>query len=158
MKRRTPAGIWVLRAITATVAVVVILVAGTVAYSAYEDYTAVRAEFTAGTQQAVGRATIQGSSETVSINITIPNRGLYTLSVTVTCDYPTSNVVCQPSQVSVPAGQEGVLRFKMTVADVMQFEDSGSTRINGTVAVGMEPFVSLLIGTDFGGFVSTGGG
>jgi hypothetical protein len=158
MKRRTPAGIWVLRGITVTVAVVVILVAGTVAYSAYEDYTAVRSELTAGPQQAVGRAIIQGSSETVSINITVPNRGLYTLNVTVSCDYPTSNVVCQPSQVSVPAGQEGVLRFKMTVADVMQFEDSGSTKINGTVAVRMEPFVSLLIGTDFGEFVSTGGG
>lgn len=156
MKTKTPAGIWALRAVSVTVALVVILVIGTVAYSAYEDYTAVRSELAGGSQQALGRAVLQGPSETVSINITVPNRGLYTLNVTVTCEYPGSNVVCDPSEVSVPAGQQGVLRFRMTVADVSQFENSGNTRINGTVDISLEPFVSLSIGTDFGSFVSPG--
>jgi hypothetical protein len=157
LKRKTPAGVWALRAVTATIALVVILVLGSVAYSAYEDYTAVRSELVGGSQQAVGRAVLQGSSETISINITVPNRGLYTLNVTVSCSYPTSNVVCLPSQVNVPAGQQDVLHFRMIVADVSQFENSDRI-INGTVDIAMGPFVSLSIGTNFGGSVSTGGG
>lgn len=156
-KRKTPGGIWALRAVTIIVALLVLLVVGSVGYSAYEDYTAVRSELAGGSQQAVGAAVRQGSSEVVSINITVPNRGLYTLNVTLTCDYPTSNVVCQTASVSVPPGQEGVLRFRMTVVDVVTFANSPDQSINGTVAVEMQPFVKLIIGTNFGGFVNTGG-
>jgi uncharacterized protein (UPF0333 family) len=157
LKRKTPKGIWALRAVTISLAVVVIIVVGTVVYSGYEDYTALRAELAGGTQQAVGRAVLQGSTETVSINITVFNRGLYPLDVSLTCYYPTSNVLCQPADVNVPAGEQGVLSFRMTVFDLPQFESSGDHVINGTVAVTMAPFVSLTIGTDFGGFVSSGG-
>ncbi len=158
MKRRTPKGIWALRAVTITIALIVILVIGTVAYSAYEDVTAVRSELAGGSHQAVGSRVLQGSAETVSINITVPNRGLYTLSLTVTCRYPTSNVVCQPANVSIPPGQEGVLRFKMVVADINQFNAAADRTVNGTVTADMPPFVTLSVKTDFGSFVSGGGG
>ena len=158
MKRKTPMGIWALRGVTVAVTLVVLLVAGTVAYSAYEDYSAVKAELAGGSQQAVGAAVLRGSTETVSINITVPNNGLYPLNVTLSCDYPTSNVVCQRTSVDVSPGGEGVLRFRMTVSDVTQFEGSDNQVINGTVAISMMPFVSLTVGTNFGGFVKTGGG
>ena len=158
VKRKTPRGIWVLRGITVAIILVVLLVVGTVAYSAYEDYSAIRAELAGGSQQASGAAVIRGSTETVSLNITVPNSGLYPLNVTLTCDYPTANVVCQRTSVNVPPGQEGVLRFKMTVSNVSQFESSADRVINGTVAISMTPFVGLTVGTDFGGFVKSGGG
>jgi hypothetical protein len=150
-------GIWALRGVTVAIAVIVLLVVGTVVYSAYEDYSAVKAELAGGTQQAEGVAVLRGSTETVSINITVPNNGLYPLNVTLSCDYPTSNVVCQRTSVDVSPGGEGVLRFRMTVADVSQFENSGNQVINGTVAISMTPFVGLTVGTNFGGFVKTGG-
>ena len=158
VKRKTPMGIWALRGVTVAIALVVLLVIGSVVYSAYEDYTAVKAELAGGSQQAVGAAVLRGSTETVSINITVPNRGLYPLNVTLACDYPTTNVVCQRTSVNVAPGAEGVLRFRMTVFDLSQFENSGDNVINGTVAISMTPFVGLTVGTDFGGFVKTGGG
>ena len=157
VKRKTPMGIWALRGITVAVALIVLLVIGSVVYSAYEDYSAVKAELAGGSQQAVGAAVLRGTTETVSINITVPNKGLYPLNVTISCDYPTSNVMCQRTSVDVAPGGEGVLRFRMTVFDISQFENSVSKVINGTVAISMTPFVGLTVGTDFGGFVKTGG-
>ena len=158
MKRKTPAGIWALRGVTVVVALAVLIVIGTLAYSGYEDYQGISSELAGGSQQAVGSAVFGGSGETVSLDIAVPNRGLYPLDVTVTCSYPTSNVVCQPTKVYVPAGGQGVIHFRMTVADVSQFESSRNHVINGTVAIAMAPFVSLTIGTDFGGFVRAGSG
>ncbi len=157
MKLKTPRGIWALRAVTIVISLIVLLVVGTLAYSAYEDVSAVRSELAGGSQQAVGKAVMQGQSEVVTLNITVPNRGLYTLNITVTCSYPTSNVVCEPANVIVPAGQEGVLHFKLTVADVSQFATSPDHRINGTVTAEMQPFAKISVVTDFGSFVQTGG-
>ncbi len=158
MNRRTPKGIWALRAVTIAIALIVIIVIGTVAYSADEDVTAVRSELAGGSHQAVEAIVLQGSGEIVSINITVPNRGLYTLNLTVTCQYPTSNAVCQTAKVSILPGQEGVLRFKMVVADIAQFNSSSDRTINGTVTADMPPFVTLSVKTDFGSFVTGGGG
>ncbi len=157
MKLKTPRGIWALRLVTIVVLVVVLIVVGTLAYSAYEDVSAVRSELAGGSQQAVGRAVMQGPSEIVTLNITVPNRGLYALNITVTCDYPTSNVVCERTNVVVPAGQEGVLHFKLTVANLAQFVSSSDHRINGTVTAEMQPFAKISVVTDFGGFINTGG-
>jgi hypothetical protein len=157
VKRKTPRGIWALRGVTIAIVIIVLLAVGTVAYSAYEDYTAVRAELAGGSQQAVGAAVLRGSTEMISININVPNRGVYPLNVTLTCDYPTSNVVCQRASVNVAPGGEDVLRFRMTVADVSQYESSSDHLINGTVAISMAPFVGLTVATDFGGFVKSGG-
>ena len=156
MSTSAPRGIWALRAVTIGIALIVIVVLGTVAYSAYKDYTGVRSELSSGSGGATGRAVLQGSSEVISINITVPNSGLYALNVAVSCDQ-NPNVACQPSQVDVPAGGQQVLHFHMTVANVSQFLAASSHRINGTVAIALEPFASLSIGVDLGGFVSTGG-
>ncbi len=157
VKRKTPAGTWALRAVTVTIALIVLLVVGTVAYSAYEDYSTIRSELAGGPNQAAARGVLNGKTETVSINITVRNRGLYTLNVTLACSYPTSNVVCTSAHVSVPTGGQDVLRFVMTVADVQQFANSPDHTINGTVDIQMPPFAGVTVHTDFGGFVQTGG-
>lgn len=140
------------------IALVVVLVVGTVAYSAYQDYSAVRPEFQAGSNQVKASEAPYGSSgETVSINVTVPNGGIYTLNVTLTCNDSDPNVICTPGHVSVPAGQQEVLRFKLTIINVQQYLASSDRRINGTVSMGLGPFVSLSIGTDLSGLVPTGG-
>jgi hypothetical protein len=156
MKQKTPTGLKVVTGISIAIGLIVILVLGTVGYSAYQDYNAVKTELTGASPQATGRAVMQGNSEIVSINITVPNRGLYTLNVSVSCT-PQSNVVCSHSEVSVPAGKEGMLRFRMTVVDLAQFVSSNNHRIDGTVAIKMVPLASLAIGVDLGSFVQKGG-
>ncbi len=156
VKPKTPRGIWSLRGVTIAIALVVILVVGTVIYSAYEDYTALRAELSGGSRPVTGTAVPQGSGEIISINITVANAGLFTLNVTMGCTYPNSVVVCQTSGVSVPAGQTDVLQFTMFVSNLPVYESFGDHRINGTVDISMSPFVSLDIGTDFSGFVDAG--
>jgi hypothetical protein len=89
----------------------------------------------------------------VSIDFTIPNQGLYTLNVTLTCDNSNPNVVCQTGHVSVQPGQEQVLQFKLTVANVQEYYSSSDHRINGTLTMAMGPFVSLTIGTDLSSLV-----
>ena len=157
MQRKTPKGIWALRGVTIAIALIVVVVIGTVAYSAYQDYTAVRSELTGGSNQAQGRGVLNGNTYTVSINITVPNSGLYTLDVSISCDTVNPNISCSPAHVSVPGGQEQVLRFKMTVFDVKGYLASGDRTINGTVAIGLEPFANLNIGVDLSGYVQTGG-
>lgn len=142
---------------TLAVTLIVLIVIGTVIYSAYEDYTAVR-PYLSGSQGPVGTAQVVGDSEVITLNITLPNRGFYTLNVSVSCSSPNSNIVCQNASLAVPAGQQGVLRFKMTVVNLQQYTSSGSQRINGTVAISLEPFVSLSVGVNFGGLIGTGGG
>ena len=156
-ERKTPRGIWALRGVTIAIALLVVLAVGTVAYSAYEDYSAVRPELSGGSNQPVGGITQSGNTATVSLNFTIPNGGLYTLNVTLTCDNSNPNVVCQAGQVSVPPGGQQVLRFRMTITDVQRYIASGERRINGTVAMGLEPFVSISIGTDLSGLVNIQG-
>jgi putative copper export protein len=159
VKPKTPRGIWALRAVTITIALVVILVVGTIGYSAYEDYSALRAELSGGSHPVSGTAVPEGvTGEKVLVNITVENRGLYSLNVTMSCTYPNSNVVCQTSGVVVPAGQTGVLHFTMTVSNLLLYQNSKDHRINGTVGISMPPFVSLKIGTDFSTFVNPGGG
>ncbi len=157
MKLKTPRGIWALRGVTATIAIIVLLVLGTIGYSAYEEYNLIRSELAGGAHPAVGRAVNLGPSQVVSINVTITNGGLYMFNVSVGCTYPSSNVVCALSSVAVPPGQTGVLHFHMTVVNLAQFSGSGDRTINGTIRVAMQPFVTLSINTDFGGFVNTGG-
>ena len=156
-ERKTPKGIWALRGVTIAIALVVILAVGTVAYSAYEDYSAVRPELTGGSSQPVGKITQSGNTATVSLNFTIPNGGLYTLNVTLSCDNTNPDVVCQTGHVSVPPGGQEVLRFRMTITNIQQYVASGDRRINGTVAMALEPFVSITLGTDLGGLVSIQG-
>jgi hypothetical protein len=143
--------------VTIAIALVVVIIVGAVIYSAYEDYSAVRGEFSGGSNQPVGRVVQSGNTATVTINFTIPSSGLYTLNVTLTCDNSNPNVVCTTAHVSVPPGQQQVLRFKMTVVNVQQYIASSDRRINGTVSMALEPFVSLTIGTDLSGLVNLGG-
>ncbi len=157
MKPRTPTGSKVLRTVSITISLISFLVLGTVVYSAYTDYKAVQTEFggTSG-QRPTLKITMRGVAEVFSLNVTVPNKGVYALTVSLSCDIPSPNIICAPATVTVPAGQEKVLRFQMTINDYSQYLASGNKRINGTVGIEMLPFVTLSIGTDLGSLASQG--
>jgi hypothetical protein len=117
----------------------------------------VRPEFEHGSSQIQASQSPYGNGgATISINVTVPNSGLYSLNVTLTCDNSNPNVTCQGGHVSVPPGGQQVLRFQMTIANLQQYA-SADRRINGTVAMALEPFVSITIGTDLSGLVNIQG-
>ena len=153
--RKTPRGIWALRGVTIAVALLVILVVGTMIYSAYQEYNAIRPELSGGPNQPVGLITQNGNVAIVSLNFTIPNDGLYTINVTLTCDNSNPSVVCQEGHVTVPPGGEQVLRFKMTVTDVQRYVGSSDLRINGTLSLALEPFIGIAINTDLSSLASS---
>jgi hypothetical protein len=154
LKRRTPRGIWALRGVTAAVATIVIVVVASVAYSGFEDFQGVRSELASGSHVPVSASYDQATgTETVSLNITVPNRGLYPLNVTVTCSSASSDVSCQRAQAFVPAGGQQVLHFSLSVRDVPQFLSSQDHSISGTVFIGLVPFATLSVGVNFTSFV-----
>lgn len=155
LKRKAPTGIKLLRLVTVLITLLVILVLGSIVYSVYEDYTAFTSNLNGA--QFAGKAVLQGSSETITMNVTVPNKGVYPLSVAVACSPRTTNVVCQPAEVVVQPGQQGVLRFRLTVANVQQFLSSGDHRIDGTVTMELVPLSTLSVSVDFGGFIKSGG-
>ena len=156
VKRKTPKGVWALRGVTVTIAVIVILVVAAVAYSAYEDYSAVR-PYISDPQHPAGSSSLQGTTGIITFNVTIPNRGLLALNVTVSCDSPPAGVSCQRASVEVAPGQQKVLLFTMSVANVQQFAAQPNHVINGTVSIGLVPFTTLSATVNFGGIIQSGG-
>ena len=159
MKRRTPRGVWALRGVTAAIALVVIIVVATVAYSAYEDVDAFRSGAASGSKLITGSAAYDQSTgaETVSFNVTIPNQGMYPLDVTISCSSSNPAVHCQPATADVQPGQQQVLHFDMTVANVQQFLASSDHQVNGTVDMTLVPFASLSVGVNFTSFIQLPG-
>ena len=156
MKRRTPRGIWALRTVTVAIILVVVFVVAGVGYSAYEDFSAVR-PYISNPQHPAGTASLQGTTGVVTFNVTIPNRGLFALNVTVSCDSPPAGVTCQRASVSVPPGEEQTLVFVMTVTNVQEYVAQPNNAINGTVSIGLVPFVTLSATVNFGGVFQSGG-
>lgn len=157
MQRKTPGGIWALRTVTAVIAIVVVVVVGTVAYSAYEDFDGVRQELAGGLHPVAVTIVPQGAGESATLTVSVPNRGVYSLSLAAACESPPSGVTCAPAKVDIRPGATGTLNFTVTVANAQAFLQSGSS-INGTVTMSLEPFVSLSVGVDFGSYLTSAGG
>jgi len=135
------------------------LVLGTVAYSAYEDYRGVTTLFDAGSGRKLitVERTIQGQMVTVTLNATVPNQGLFTIEVDVSCTGQVNpNIVCTPASVTVPPGQRGTLTFQFVVKDVTKIPTGVPFHLNGTTSVAMVPVASITVGADFGAFVTGG--
>jgi hypothetical protein len=158
MKAKTPTGIKVIRAVTISIAIVVVLVVGSVVYSGYAEYRSVTSEFKQGQGGVVGE-TVQGAGAVFSANITIPDQGVYPITATISCGQSESsfNVYCQPASVTVQPGQTGVLRLQIHVQDLTAYENSANRRVNGTLAINMPPFVSLAVATDLSSLIQQGG-
>jgi len=159
LKRRTSRAMWVIRAVTVTITVLVVLVIVTFSYSGYVDYKSVTADLSGPTRPAAV-AKVQGQAEAVSLNVTIPNPGLYALKVSVSCSQPTASwgLSCSQAIVAVPAREKRVLQFSMTVSDLTAFESSLNQHISGTLGISLMPFAALTFGIDLGSLAQVGNG
>ena len=160
MKRRTPTGIKALRAIGISITLIVLIVLGSVLYSGYKNFETVAGDLNGSNPQSYStKTTMQGVQATVSANFTIQNNGFYTLSLSMVCDsVQASQLTCNQAQVSVPAGQQGVLEFKMVIANITQFASSGHGSAKGTLTIEQVPFASISVGLELGHLVGQGGG
>lgn len=159
MKPKTPGGVWALRGVTAVIALVVIVAFLAVGFSAYQDYNGVRSELSSGNKLVSGSAVYNPASgaETISFNVTVPNRGVLSLNVTMSCSTSSAYVSCQTARADIPPGGAQVLHFVMAVSSVQQFLSSSDRQVNGTIAMTLVPFATLSIGLNFTKYVQLPG-
>jgi hypothetical protein len=157
LKREPSTAARSLRAASLVITVVSLVAFSTIAYSFYEDVTGVVGALGSGSQtpSITSSTVVQGTSATIYVNATIPNRGLYPLAVGLTC-LPSNGsvtVTCADATVTVPPGQEQTLHFAMNLQNL---NPSGPNNISvaANVTLAIEPFVTFVISTRF---VSGGG-
>jgi hypothetical protein len=157
LKVRTPRGVKALRGVSIAVSLAVVLVVVSVVYSAYMEYNVALNEFRGG-QGVTSTTSTQGFSEVATVNVTIPNRGLFSLNVTVSCPAAQqgSNAYCESGSVTVPPGLQQVLTFHIVVNDVNAFL-GGTREINATVSINMQPFASVSFVVNLANYVRPGG-
>ena len=144
-------------------ALVIILVSlvtlSTVGYSAYADVSNV-VNTIGGSQTSTitAKTVIQGSAATVYLNVTLANKGLYPIVLSLACLPPSgSGITCTSPSIMVLPGQSQTLHFVMTVENYPQFV-AGGKHIDGQVVVTLEPFASITVAVDLGTLVAQGGG
>ncbi|MGD0396955.1 MAG: hypothetical protein ABSB26_08655 [Nitrososphaerales archaeon] len=149
-----------LRAVALVITLVSIVTLTTVGYSAYADVSNVINTVGGGSPATTitSETVVQGSAATVYLNVTLANRGLYPVSLSLTCLPPGgSGIACtSPSIIFLP-GQSQTLQFVMTVENYSQFV-AGKMRVDGQVIVTLEPFASITVAVDLGTLVARGEG
>jgi hypothetical protein len=157
MKVKTPRGLKIIRTVTIVITLVVLAVVGSVIYSAYQGYNVALNEFKGG-QGITSTTSQQGLAQVATVNVTIPNKGLYDLNVTISCPSPQqgSNAYCQSGTMVVPPGQQGVLTFHVVVQDLSAFL-GGNREINATVSIALVPYASLSFVVNLGNYLKQGG-
>jgi hypothetical protein len=135
-------GLGVLKMISAMLVASTALVFVTLGYSAYRDFSSLRA----GGSVVVVSLVQSGDTAHGSLNLTVANPGLYALVVSFSCDPGQGSYLsCNQASVSVPPGGEQTLRFVLDVKSVSALQAAGG-RINGTMGVEIEPLLTLGIG------------
>jgi hypothetical protein len=137
------------RAVFVTIVFVSLVALLTIAYSVYADYAALGV---VGQNQPISnistKVTATGTTTTVYLNVTIPNRGFYDLRVELSCLSNTSSaVICTDANVTIPPGGEQTLHFIFTVLNQGQqgFVPAG---VKGNLSLSLIPFASLNIIVD----------
>lgn len=145
---------WAIHAVSIAIAALVVFSFATVFYSAYVDYRGISNNVDSPQYHSVSRS-FSGKNETVSVSLTIPNDGIYPITVSVSCPEPDAvgGITCEKSTVTVPAGGERELLFQMTVGNVDAFENAMSQNINGTVTIQLAPFASISVEYNLGALV-----
>ncbi len=111
-----------------------------------------------GTSAVTAKTVLQGSSATVFLNVTVPNRGLLPLQASITCYPNQTDVSCVPANMTIGPGQVGTLHFRMTVSNYAQLEENpGGLRANGTLSFVLVPFAGISVSVNLGSMVHQGG-
>jgi len=129
----------------------------TLAYSAYEDLGGILGIF--GSQPTSGapslRTKVSGNTAVVELNFSISNRGLYPVSLRISCDSPPSlPVSCRPAAAMVAQGSTQPLRLTITVGDIAglmsRVAGGQAVHLNATATASLQPFASVSASFDLG--------
>lgn len=145
-----------MRLVGIAITLVAITVVSTLGYSVYADVHGVISAL-GGKGLAATRTVSSGESATFVINITIPNAGLYPVSLSISCSPPPgSQFSCSPADVTIPPGQTGVLVFSVTDNNITAATSPGAS-FPANATVSLDPFASISIGFNLGSLLSQGG-
>ncbi len=147
-----------MRAVSLAITLVSIVTFATVAYSAYSDYSGVIDISRAGTAAVTSKTVVQGTSATVYLNATIPNKGLLPIQVSIACSQNQSGITCLTANMTIGPGQVETVHFQMTIANFASLQSNpGGFHVNGTLKVELVPFASISASIDIGTLVHQGG-
>ncbi len=149
-----------LRTVTLVIILVVLVTLSTVGYSAYADVSNVVNTVGGGSQTSTitAKTVVQDSTATVYLNVTLANKGLYPIALSLTCLPPGGNgITCTSPSITVLPRQSQTLHFVMTVENYTRFVAEGM-HVDGQVVVTLEPFASITVAVNLGTLVARGGG
>jgi hypothetical protein len=138
------------------ITVVSLVAFSSIAYSAWADINGVIGTVGQGPRSpAVAAETVtRGNSITLYLNVTVSNKGLYPLTIGLTCQpSSTTKLMCQQASVIIPPAGQSTLHFSMTVLNASQ----PSIQANGTLSVTLQPFASVYVGVNLGSMLNQGG-
>jgi hypothetical protein len=137
-----------LKAISIVITLISIAAFSTIAYSAYADFAGVFRIMGQGgaSPNMSNSAVVQGNSIVVHLNVTIPNDGMYPLTVGLSClpSNGTVLVTCPAASVTIPPGGEGTLHFTMNIQSPSLADLSG-LHTEGNLSLSIEPFASISV-------------
>ena len=140
-----------LRAVSIVISLVSIVAFSTLAYSVYADYEGVVGVFGGGqgASPVASNTVVSGSDVTQMLNFTVPNKGLYPITVSLSCSGAASaKVTCTNATATVPPGSSGVLAFAITLHNATSGAASLPS-VPGTLALSISPFATLRLSFDF---------
>jgi len=146
-----------MRAVALAITLVSVVTFAAVGYSAYSDFNGFISNFRTGSTGISARTVAQGQAATLYVNATVPNDGLFPLSVSISCTAPPAGVTCTSSSLTIPPSTSGVLRFQISIANVTELQNAAGLHLNGTAVAGLVPFASISITVDLGSFLTGGG-
>lgn len=146
-----------MRAVSLAITLVSIVTFATMIYSAYQDVSGVVGIFGGKPAGSLGplQTKVSGNTAQDGLNFTIPNNGLYPLTLRVSCSEPGGlPVSCQAVDLTVIPGQTEVVHFVILVSDVKALRAmvaaGQSIHVNATASVSLEPFATLSVTFDLG--------
>ena len=139
-----------LRAVSIIISLVSIVAFSTLAYSVYADYEGVVNVFGGhGGSPVASETVVNGSDVTQMLNFTVPNKGLYPITVSLSCSGAvTAKVTCDNATATVPPGGSGVLAFAITLHNATS-GGASLPSVPGTLALSISPFATLRLSFDF---------
>jgi hypothetical protein len=149
-----------LRAVGLVITLVALVTFSTVEYTAYAEVSNVINTVGGGppTSAISAKTVVQGSAATVYLNVTLANKGLYPITLSLACLPPSgSGIACTSPSISVLPGQSQTLHFVMTVENYLQ-SAAGGLHVDGQVKVTLGPFASIAVTVDLGTLAAHGGG
>jgi hypothetical protein len=139
--------------VSLAITVVSIVAFASIAYSVYQDYQGILGVLNQkGASSSIAENTVvRGNNVILYVNATLPNRGLYPITLGVACIGGNSTQLsCNAASVTIPPGGEGTLHLMGTVPATNPSQSLASFK--GRFTFSLASFASIGIVVDLGNF------